>query len=428
MDSLQILPLTRAFDAEVCLPGSKSITNRALLIAALASGRSRLKGALFSDDTRYMLTALQTLGLKITSCQAECWFEVEGLGGDIPVSSADLYVGNAGTAARFLTAFVALGNGVYRIDGVERMRQRPIGDLIEAMCALGVDSRTELGTGCPPVEVCSKGIAGGKCRIRGSASSQFLSALLLVAPYAGKDVLIEIEGELVSKPYADMTIKMMAEWGVKATNDNYKKFTISAGQKYQAQDYQIEPDASAASYFFAAAAVTGSVIRTPGLGAASMQGDVRFVNALEQMGCKVKWNRDCLSLTGPERLKGIDIDMNEISDTVMTLASIAPFADTPTSIRNVAHIRNKETDRLSAISTELGKLGVRVDERSDGLTVYPASQFLPAQIDTYGDHRMAMSFTITGLRIPGIFIKDPGCVSKTFPNFYECLDKVTKSN
>jgi 3-phosphoshikimate 1-carboxyvinyltransferase len=423
-DSLLIKPIQRPFNADIHLPGSKSVTNRALLMAALAKGRSRLEDALFSDDTRFMSAALITLGLGVEENESDNWFEVEGGGGRIPVTSAELFIGNSGTAARFLTAAVSLGKGVYRIDGNERMRERPIADLIDALSSLGVNIRSIYQNGCPPMEVFSDGLPGGKCSVGGSVSSQFLTALLLIAPYAVNGITIDVVGDLVSKPYVDMTLKMMSRWGVKVRNYDFRRFSIGGGQSYQPLNYAIEPDASAASYFYAAAAITGSTITTPGLGSDSIQGDTKFVNVLVGMGCSAIVKSGSISLTGPKRLRGIDVDMNGISDTVMTLAAIAPFAETPTAIRNVAHIRRKETDRISAIAAELDKLGVRVTEADDGLTIYPAPALKAVTIETYDDHRMAMSFAITGLRSPGIRIQNPECVAKTFPDFFKCLNRL----
>src|SRR5258708_1268848 len=421
MEELRILPVSRPINASVSLPGSKSITNRALIMAALANGRSQLNGALFSDDTHYMASALRELGLDVREEKGENRFEIIGNGGRIAVNSADLFVGNAGTAARFLTAYASLGHGVFRVDGVERMRQRPIGDLLDALCTLGVKARSVLNTGCPPVEIQSDGLNGGLCRLRGSASSQYLTALLLIAAYSIDGLTIEIEGELVSKPYVDITLKMMAQWGVNVANEGYTRFVVAGSQSYKAAEYQIEPDASAASYFYAAAAVTGGTVTTLRLGSNSIQGDIKFVDILERMGCKVERNADSISVMGINSLRGVDVDMNDISDTVMTLAAIAPFANSPTTIRNVAHIRSKETDRISAVVTELKKLGVAVEERDDGLKIYPTAHLNPARIETYDDHRIAMSFTITGLRSPGISIRNPGCVAKTFPDFFDWL-------
>jgi 3-phosphoshikimate 1-carboxyvinyltransferase len=424
-DSLLILPASGPVCGEVVVPGSKSITNRALIMAALADAESTLNGALFSDDTGYMAESLRRLGISVEEDEPAQRLHVKGTGGRIPAAEAELFVGNAGTAARFLTALCALGNGTYHIDGVARMRQRPIADLLDGLNQLGVDARSDLGNGCPPLTVVSEGLRGGRLEMKADVSSQYLTAILLAAPGSAGGVEIEIRGELASRPYIEMTIRMMDQWGVTADIDqSFRRFRIPGGEPYRAQAYRVEPDASSASYFFAAAAVTGGKVRIPGIGKWSLQGDARFVDVLAEMGCVVEKGPDFIEVEGAETLRGVDVDMNGISDTVMTLATIAPFAETPTTIRNVEHIRYKETDRLSAVTAELKRLGVKVEERRDGLTIYPAESLNPAEIETYDDHRMAMSFAVTGLRSPGVAIKDPGCVSKTFPDFFQRLDRL----
>lgn len=421
-DSLLIQPLTRPVDATLTLPGSKSITNRALLLAALAEGTSRIENALFSDDTRYMAESLQRLGIDVRVNEANAHFEVDGTGGRIPAQAADLFIGNAGTAARFLTAFLTLGQGRFRLDGVPRMRARPIGDLMDALAQLGANVRAEFDNGCPPLCIEACGLPGGKAHLRADVSSQYLSALLMVAPLTRKGIEIALGGELVSRPYVDMTLRMMRDWGVHAEQEDYRSFCVPGGQKYHPQIYRVEPDASAASYFFAAAAITGGRVRVEGLGVESIQGDTAFVDVLEEMGCTVRKMSDFIEVQGPETLRGVNVDMNAISDTVMTLAAIAPFASGPTLIRNVAHIRHKETDRLAALATELRRMGVEVEESLDGLAIQPVKYLRPAVIETYNDHRMAMSFAITGLRAPGIAIQNPGCVAKTLPYFFQHLE------
>lgn len=420
MDRLTIHPVSGSISGTVEIPGSKSITNRALILAAMATGRSTLTGALFSDDTHYMAESLNRLGIAVTADETSCTFTVDGQGGNIPVSQADLFVGNSGTTARFLTAFLAAGRGVYRVDGVPRMRERPISDLLDALRELGTDCASENGSGCPPVVVRADGLHGGRVTMRADVSSQYLTGLLMAAPLARQETIIEIEGELASRPYVDITLRMMEQWGVQVRNEDYRRFVIPAGQLYRARNYTVEPDASSASYFLAAAAVTGGTVRVPGLSRNSLQGDTAFADVLAGMGCKVTFGADFLEVQGGP-LSGVDVDMNGISDTVMTLAAIAPFASSPTTIRNVAHIRHKETDRLAAIAIELRRLGVEVEESDDGLVIQPCAQMRAAQIRTYDDHRMAMSFAITGLRSPGVTILDPGCVRKTFPDFFERL-------
>ncbi len=423
-DPLPITPLDRPVNAVVELPGSKSITNRALILAALAEGVSTLQGALDSDDTRYMAEALRRLGIPVEHAEHTGTLTVHGEGSRIPATSASLYIGNSGTSARFLTALVSLGSGEYRIDGNDRMRQRPITDLVDALCELGVEAHSDLGTGCPPVLVRANGLAGGRTHLRGDASSQYLSALLMIGPATRDGVTIDIVGDLVSRPYVEMTSAMMRRWGAQVQVEG-SACRAEGSTPYRAMSYSIEPDASGASYFLAAAAVSGGRVRITGLGSESLQGDVAFVDVLRRMGCGVTCEREYIEVHGPDRLHGVDEDMRNIPDTVMTLAAIAPFADSPTTIRNVANIRIKETDRLHALSTELRKLGVHVEERADGLTVHPASTLHPAEIETYEDHRMAMSFAITGLCAPGIVIRDPACVAKTFPDFFDRLEKLS---
>ena len=406
-------------------PGSKSLTNRALITAALADGDSILTGVLQSDDTRVMIDGLGKLGIDIRHESPDV-VHVTGCAGRIPADQADLSLGNSGTSMRFLTAVAALGNGTYRLDGVERMRERPIADLLVALGTLGGAALSEHGNGCPPVVVHGRGLQGGAVRMKGDTSSQFLSGLLMAVPYARQRVVIEIEGALVSEPYVAMTLAVMSTFGVEVATKHFERFSVSAPACYHACRYKIEPDASAASYFFAAAAITGGAVTVEGLSRGSLQGDVAFVDLLEQMGCRVTERTEApeasITVTGG-RLKGIKADLNAISDTAQTLAVVALFAEGPTSIRNVAHIRHKETDRIGALATELRKLGAEVDEHSDGLTIYPRP-FHGAPIATYDDHRMAMSFALAGLRVPGVFLENPGCTAKTYPNFFDDLAKL----
>ncbi|MDB5083524.1 MAG: 3-phosphoshikimate 1-carboxyvinyltransferase [Bacilli bacterium] len=429
-ERLEIEPIGHPLHAHVIVPGSKSITNRALLMAALAEGVSELQGVLFSDDSRYLMSALKTLGFELEIDEASAVVRVAGKGGVVPAASADgttLFIGNAGTAARFLVPFLALGTGVYRVDGIERMRQRPILDLIEAMQTIGVDVIDELGTGCPPVRILANGLTGGQTSVVGANSSQFLSALLITAPYAQTDVHVEVVGELVSTPYIDITLRMMEQFGVTVdAAPDYRTFQIKAGQRYKGRTYSIEPDASNASYFFAAAAVVGGSVTVPGLDEDSLQGDAQFPKVLAQMGCDVVYGEKQITVTGPvpgsgQKLSGIEVDLNAMPDTAQTLAAVAPFASSPVHIQNVANMRIKETDRLSAVVKELGKLGIRTDEYPDALTIYPAEQVTPASIHTYDDHRMAMAFTLIGLRERGVVIEDPKCVNKTFPNYFDVV-------
>ncbi len=418
---MEIQPFRRPVDADVSVPGSKSFTNRALLIAALADGRSCLTGALQSDDTRYMAGALTALGVDIQAGR-ENSFTIDGAGGRIPVSNAKLFVGNSGTTFRFLTAYLGLGSGNYTLDGVPRMRERPIQDLIDSLLPLGVHARSISDNGCPPVVVRASGLEGGRTQIPGDRSSQYLTALLLVAPYARKDVEIRVTGALVSRPYIDMTARIMRDFGVSVAAEPENVFRVKAGQRYTPAEYAIEPDASNASYFFAAAALTGGRIKVRNLSPESVQGDIGFVDVLSRMGCAVSKRPDGIEVRGPERLSGIDVDMNAMPDVVQTLCALAPFASEPVTVRNIANLRIKETDRIAAVVAELTRLGVRAVARPDALTVHPAARLRPAELDTYDDHRMAMSMALIGLKAAGIAIRDPACVNKTFPSYFQCLD------
>lgn len=407
-------------------PGSKSITNRALVCAAIADGPSVLEGALVSEDTHVMLESLARLGIEVQSEQNGTVLKVAGCGGKIPAASADLFVANSGTTIRFLTAMVALGHGKYRLDGIARMRQRPIADLLQTMNDLGVEVVSELGTGAPPVMVHAKGLRGGTAKISGEISSQFLSGLLMAAPLAQQDVCLQVIGELVSKPYVTMTLKVMQAFGAESHSRDFQEFRIPGRQLYKGCHYQIEPDASAASYFWGAAAVTGGNVTVKGLQPDALQGDVAFVNCLKQMGCEVISSAEGITVVG-KPLRGIDIDMNAISDTVQTLAVVALFADGPTTMRGVGHIRHKETDRIGDLARELRKLGAQVDEWEDGLRVHPAPLH-GATLETYNDHRMAMSFSLAGLRVPDVVILNPGCTAKTYPGYFDDLSRLCAAN
>ena len=427
---LELAPVTRPVVGSVQIPGSKSITNRALPIAALADGETVLTGALFSDDTRYMAAALNQLGIRVVSDAAAQSFTIAGSGGRIPADTAELFLGNSGTSVRFLAAMVALGNGTYVLDGVPRMRERPIDPLLRALNDLGVSATSLMAEGYPPIKIEANGISGDSVSMAGDKSSQYFTGLMMAAPYARNGMTINVEGELVSQPYIDITADVMAAFGVDAEiDDDYRQFRVAPGQRYTGRVYSIEPDASGASYFFAAAAITGGEVRIDGLGMESMQGDLDFVYILEEMGATVDVRENETIVRGPAdgKLRGGDFDMTEVSDTAQTLAAIAPFADGPVTIRGVAHNRIKETDRISAVAIELRKLGQHVEEFEDGMTITPAP-VTPAEIETYDDHRMAMSFGVTGLRAPGIRILDPGCTAKTFPDFWDRLIELTGTN
>ncbi|QYJ14676.1 3-phosphoshikimate 1-carboxyvinyltransferase [Rubrobacter xylanophilus DSM 9941] len=417
-EELEISPLRHPIDATVRLPGSKSITNRALLVAALAEGTSRIENPLFSDDPFWLMQALVKLGFEVRVSE-EGAVEVSGRGGRIPAPSADLFVGNAGTVARFLPPALALGTGPYRVDGTPRMRERPVAELVEALRALG--ARVDCEGGRFPIVVRGGTLRGGaELAVPGERSSQFLSGLLISAPCLPCGLTLRPAGNLVSRPYVDITVQVMRAFGAAVEEDPTRTAFRVAPTTYQPTTYHVEPDASAASYFLAAAALTGGRIRIPGLGRSSPQGDVAFADVLRRMGCRVDISKNHMSVQGPRRLRGVEADMNAISDTMMTLAAIAPFASTPTLIKNVAHTRLQETDRLSAVAAELSRLGIQVYETHDSLRIIPG-KIRPAAIRTYGDHRIAMAFALVGLRVRGVRIVDPGCVTKTLPGYFELL-------
>lgn len=425
-DSIDIQPIAQPICATVRPPGSKSITNRALVCAALAEGTSTLRGALDSEDTRVMIAGLRALGIAVDVRDDGEVLVVEGCGGKPPAETAEIFVENSGTTIRFLTAMVTLAEGEFTLDGIARMRERPIGDLAAALEPLGAKVICTGDLQCPPVQITANGLAGGTTRIHGNISSQYLSGLLMAAPCARDAVRIEVEGILVSVPYVAMTQAVMQAFGVETQSaDDFSSLDVPHYGKYLACEYPIEPDASAASYFWAAAAVTGGEVTVTGLSRNSLQGDVGFVDCLEQMGCEVRYNADSVTVVG-KPLRAIDVDMNAISDTVQTLSVVALFAEGTTKIRNVPHIRHKETDRIAAVAAELRKLGAEVVEHDDGLEITP-HVFQPAAIDTYNDHRMAMSFAIAGLKHKGVTINDPGCTAKTYPRFFEDLRAASSS-
>ena len=361
-----------------------------------------------------MVTALQTLGLSIDWQKDVNTLTIQGCGGQVPVTTADLYVANSGTTVRFLTAILASMRGKFTLDGVLRMQQRPINDLVDALNDLGATIQSA-PNGCPPVTISASGFSGNTCQIVGSTSSQFLSGLILAIGNSELDIELQVIGTLVSRPYIQMTIDVLSAFGRDIRLDKKDVYSSRGGQILRGIEYDIEPDASAASYFFAAAAVTRGDVRVMGLSKDSIQGDIEFCNCLEQMGCEIQYGADYIRVQGGD-LIGIDIDMNAISDTVLTLAVVSLFAHGPTTIRNVRHIRDKETDRITDLARELRRLGATVEEFDDGMTITP-SQYQGANIKTYDDHRMAMSFAIAGLRIPDVVICDPECCNKTYPNF-----------
>lgn len=423
--SIEIQPVSAPVQGAIRPPGSKSLTNRALIIAALPDGESLLTGVLDSVDTRVMATCLSELGLSVRANFEKKIIRIKGQQGRLPAKNVDLFCENSGTSIRFLTALCSLGTGRFRLDGNQRMRERPIAPLVDALKSAGVEIRCENDNGCPPVILHSGGLNAEVIKVAGSISSQYLSGLLMIAPAATTQLTIQVVGELVSRPYIDMTLAVMRSFGASIEEPELNQFVIKPSG-YHSRDYDIEPDASAASYFFAAAAITQGEVTVEGLSKTSLQGDVGFVNALEQMGCEVQWNDNSITVIG-KPLRGIDIDMNEISDTAQTLACVAPFADGPTRIRNVAHNRVKETDRIQAVVDELKRAGIDAEEHEDGMTIHPGTP-QPALIQTYDDHRMAMSFALLGLKAPGIRINDPGCTSKTYPEFFTDLANLCRGN
>jgi len=409
-------------DARARPPGSKSITNRALVCAALAEGTSSLSGTLASEDTQVMLAALEQLGIQHSGSLGDEELTICGNSGRFAEGNYFLDVSNSGTTMRFLAAVAALGTGAVHIDGAPRMRERPIQPLIDALCDIGVDG-TCGSNGCPPVIIRGTGLPGGSTTIDGGASSQFLSAILMASPYAREDVFASAAGDTVSLPYLDMTVEVMKRFGVNVAMEGTTGYHVESGQVYQATSLDIEPDATAASYLWAIPAIMGGRLTVEGLNRESIQGDVMFLDCLSEMGCTVDYQSNGITVEGRAR-RGIDVDMNGISDTVQTLAVVALFVEGETSIRNVAHIRHKETDRIGSLARELRKLGADVIERDDGLAITPGSTH-GAIVETYSDHRMAMSLALAGLRIDDVVISDPDCTGKTYPRFFQDLEAVT---
>jgi len=414
-------------NATVRPPGSKSITNRVLIVAALAQGHSVLSDVLLAEDTRLMLECLRGLGIRVTVDGNERSVEVTGCRGFPPANEAEMFCGNSGTTLRFAAAMSALGQGRFVFDGVPRMRQRPVGKLVEALRALGAGVEFLEAEGYPPFALHAKGLHGGRVAFERAESSQFISALLMATAYATDDVFIEVTGQVVSAPYLRMTTHVMDQFGVSVVAQyegepvNIARFIVPASQQYHGRNYAIEPDASNATYFLAAPAIAAGSVTVEGLGTDSAQGDTRFVDVLARMGCLVERSADQLTVQAPEAggaLRGIDVDLNDMPDTVPTLAVLALFAEGPTHIRNVANLRVKETDRLAALATELSKLGAEVSEHPDGLSISPPEQLTPAAINTYDDHRMAMSFALAALASDEVVINDPDCCAKTYPSFF----------
>ncbi|MEW6563580.1 MAG: bifunctional 3-phosphoshikimate 1-carboxyvinyltransferase/cytidylate kinase [Pseudomonadota bacterium] len=425
---LELSPLLSAHGT-VRLPGSKSISNRVLLLAALAEGTTEVRDLLQSDDTDRMLEGLQTLGVKIESLGEQA-YRVQGCAGRFPVKQAKLFLGNAGTAFRPLTAALALAGGDYELSGVPRMHERPIGDLVEGLRELGAQVEYLGNAGFPPLHILPGKLAGDAVKVRGDVSSQFLTGLLMALPLLGRTVTVEVVGELISKPYIEITLAMMARFGVHVQREGWQRFTVPAGQSYRSPGtIYVEGDASSASYFLAAGAIGGGPVRVEGVGSESVQGDVRFAEALQQMGAQIVMGPNWMEARAPEsgKLRAIDLDCNHIPDAAMTLAVAALFAEGATTLRNIASWRVKETDRIAAMATELRKVGAMVEEGADYIRITPPAEIRHAAIDTYDDHRMAMCFSLAAFGAAGMRINDPKCVAKTFPDYFERFAAVTQA-
>ena len=415
------LKAARGARGTVRLPGSKSISNRVLLLAALASGETEVRGLLDADDTRVMRAALSTLGVRFSDSS------LKGVAGPFPVKQAELFLGNAGTAFRPLTAALALCGGEYRLSGVARMHERPVGDLVDALRGIGARIEYAGKPGFPPLRISKGDISLEKpVQVRGDVSSQFLTALLMALPLAGREATIEVQGELISKPYVEITLNVMRRFGVDVKRSGWTRFSVPAATYASPGRIFVEGDASSASYFLAAGAIGGGPVRVEGVGRASIQGDVRFTEVLERMGAKVAFGEDWIECSAGGRLRPIDMDLNHIPDAAMTAAVTALFADGPSTLRNIASWRVKETDRLAAMASELRKLGAGVEEGRDYLAIVPPARLRPnVRIGTYGDHRMAMSFSLAALGGVPVTINDPDCVAKTFPEYFALLATIT---
>lgn len=418
------------FEVEVDIPGSKSISNRALILAVLNEKNTLLKNMLFSDDTRYMIEALKKLGNKIEVNEVEKTVFV------IPNkeriwNTVELFVGNAGTAMRFLPTYIATGTGEVVLTGIERMKERPIRDLVEALEQVNVKIEYMEKDGFPPIKIIAEGLNGGKIKIKGDKSSQYITSILLSAPYSKKPIELEIIGDLVSIPYVEITKKMMEDFGVSIVNNGYKNFVLNPNSYNKTDSYIIEGDCSSASYFFAMSAIAKSKIKLNNIKLDSIQGDIKFLDVLKNMGVEVIGNdTNSVTVSCNDIVRGISVDMKHISDTAQTLSVVALFAKGPTEIKNVYNMRIKETDRIRACYNELTKLGAKVIEKEDGLIIYPKENWDEYNknilIDTYDDHRMAMSFSLAGLNIENVKINDPMCVTKTFPNYFDEFEKIYK--
>ena len=429
-DTIMIeIPPVSSLDAVVEVPGSKSLTQRALIAAALADSSSVLIGPLASEDTSYTIAALRSMGVRIDDSDPSGW-RVEGCGGRIRTPAEDIYLGNNGTATRFLTSVAALGNGRFRITGSSRMAERPIAPLIAALRGWGVDIRSEAGTGCPPLLIEAHGLSGGRTVLPEGKSSQYLSSLLLVAPYAASEAELEVRGEVLSRPYVEMTLEVMADFGIQAAaTPSLTFFRIPQGC-YHGREYRIEGDASGASYFWAAAAVTGGRVTVANVPVPSLQGDAGLVPLLARMGCEVTTRGGGITVSGPERLAGIEVDMGNMPDVAPTLAVVAAFAEGTTVIDNIAHLRIKECDRLAVMVRELRRMGADVEEEEARMIIHGhggGSNLHGAEIKTYDDHRIAMCFAVAGLKVPGVRIRGEECVKKSFPDFWERFGRMAET-
>jgi len=421
----EIIP-NKQIDAEISVPGSKSITQRALIAAALAAGKSTLLGPLSSEDTKYTSEALESMGMVVDRSDDD--WSITGSGGVIVPGSEAIFLGNNGTATRFLTSVASLGNGTFQITGDKRMEERPINPLISALRGWGVDIKSCYGTGCPPLEILADGIAGGPTELPEGKSSQYLSSLLLVAPYAKKAAELEVLGEVYSKPYVAMTLAVMESFGIKVeAASDYSHFSIPQG-RYQAREYQVEGDASSASYFWAAAAITGGRVTVSNVPTPSLQGDAVLVEYFEKMGCRLEKSAKGITLIGPKQLRGIEVDMADCPDVAPTLAVVAAYAKGRTVIKNIAHLRIKECDRIHVMATELAKMGAKVQELPDSLIIEGIGDnghgLHGAEIETHDDHRIAMCFAVAGLLVPGVKVLNEACVAKSFPDFWQRFQKL----
>jgi 3-phosphoshikimate 1-carboxyvinyltransferase len=419
MDVLELKPMCRA-RGTVSLPGSKSISNRVLLLAGLARGETEVRGLLDAGDTRVMREALSRLGVRFSN------EKIAGVGGPFPVKHAELFLGNAGTALRPLTAALALCGGEYRVSGVARMHQRPIGDLVDALRGMGARIDYVGNGGYPPLAIHPGNVKLDEAvKVRGDVSSQFLTALLMALPLSGKNSKIEVQAELISKPYVEITLNLMRRFGLSVRREGWRAFEVSGKNYVSPGKIFVEGDASSASYFLAAGAIGGGPVRVEGVGRASIQGDVRFTEVLQRMGAEVSLHENAIEVkSDAKKLRAIDMDMNHIPDAAMTAAVLALFADGPSTLRNIASWRVKETDRIAAMATELRKLGATVEEGEDFLKIVPGKLKSGVSIDTYDDHRMAMSFSLVALGGVPVTINDPGCVAKTFPDYFQAFQRI----